>query len=109
MVNYLDTVMRKTSLEGVLGDLAALRDRPDSTPTLATIDVPTIVIHGRDDQLIPLAEAEALAAGIRGAQLIALDNTGHVPPLEQPQLFNAALRDFVKLFDVADDGETTAH
>ncbi|HSI06555.1 MAG: alpha/beta fold hydrolase [Myxococcota bacterium] len=109
VVKYVDQVMRKTSLEGLLGDLVALRDRPDARPGLAAIEVPTLVIHGKDDQLIPVSEAEALTAGIRGARLVTLENTGHLPNLEQPQLFNAALRDFVKLFDAADDDETTAH
>jgi 3-oxoadipate enol-lactonase len=109
VIKTLDQVMRKTSLEGVLGDLVAMRDRPDATPTLSAIEVPTLVIHGRDDQLIPFSEGEALAGGIRGAQLVALDDTGHLPNLEQPQAFNTAVRDFVKLFDAADDDETTAN
>lgn len=109
VVRYVDQLMRKTSLEGVLGDLVALRDRPDARPGLASIDVPTLVIHGRDDLLIPVAEAEATAAAIRGARLLVMDDTGHLPSLEQPQAFNAALRDFVRLVGVEDEDETTAH
>jgi pimeloyl-ACP methyl ester carboxylesterase len=109
VVRYVDQLMRKTSLEGVLGDLVALRERPDARPGLASIDVPTLVIHGRDDLLIPVAEAEATAAAIRGARLLVMDDTGHLPSLEQPQAFNAALRDFVRLVGVEDEDETTAH
>ncbi len=109
VLKTLDGVMRKTSLEGVLGDLAAMRDRPDARPHLKTIEVPTLVIHGQDDQAIPVAEGKALAEAIRGAQLLLMDDTGHLPSVEQPQLFNAALRDFVKLFDEAEDEEATAH
>jgi pimeloyl-ACP methyl ester carboxylesterase len=109
VVRYVDQVMRKTSLEGVLGDLVALRDRPDAVSGLASIEVPALVIHGRDDQVIPLSEAEAMTAAIRGARLLVMDDTGHLPNLEQPQAFNAALRDFVRLVGVEDEDETTAH
>lgn len=88
-------IMLRTPLAGILGDLAALRDRPDSTPTLATITVPTLVVHGARDQLIPLAEAERTRDGIAGARLVVITEAGHLPNLEQPEAFNAALRAFV--------------
>jgi 3-oxoadipate enol-lactonase len=107
VVQALEHVMLKTSLEGVLGDLVAIRDRPDARPFLPSVDVPTLVIHGRDDQLIPCSEGEALAAAIRGSSLTVMANCGHLPPLEQPQAFNAAVRSFVKLIGPSD--EETAH
>lgn len=88
-------MMLRTPLTGMLGDLAGLRDRADSTPTLASITVPTLVIHGARDQLIPLAEAERLRDGIAGARLAIIDEAGHLPNLEQPDVFNAAIRTFV--------------
>ncbi|HUM71834.1 MAG TPA: alpha/beta fold hydrolase, partial [Chloroflexota bacterium] len=64
LVEFAQQVMEMASLEGVVGALAAMRDRPDSTPTLGDIDVPVLVIHGADDQLIPVSEAEAMAAAV---------------------------------------------
>lgn len=47
---------------------------------LATVDVPTVVIHGSDDPLIPLAHGEATAAAIPGAVLIVIEGMGHDLP-----------------------------
>jgi pimeloyl-ACP methyl ester carboxylesterase len=81
---------------GIVAALKALRDRPDARPGLAAISVPTLVIVGRDDPLTPPANAETLAAGIRGARLVVLDGAGHVSNLEQPMRFNAAVRAFLQ-------------
>jgi pimeloyl-ACP methyl ester carboxylesterase len=104
VVKALEQVMLKTSLQGVIGDLTAMRDRMDATPFLSRIDVPTLVIHGADDALIPVSEAEALAKAIPDAQLNVMADCGHMPSIEQPQAFNRALTAFVKF--VADDEET---
>lgn len=88
-------VMTATSEAAILGDLAGLRDRPDSTATLATITVPTLVIHGAQDQLIPPAEAERTAAAIPNAQLALIAGAGHLPNLEQPDAFNTIVREFL--------------
>jgi pimeloyl-ACP methyl ester carboxylesterase len=92
---HVREMMERTSLEGVLGDLAALRDRPDSTSTLAQIDRPTLILHGADDQLIPPSEAEAMHAAVKGSQLKIIPEAGHLLNLEQPEMFNEAVRGFV--------------
>lgn len=94
VVEFVQEMMEWTSVEGVVGALAAMRDRPDSTPTLAEIDVPTLVIHGADDQLIPVSEAEAMARAI-GANMVVIPDAGHVPNLEQIDAFNDAVTDFL--------------
>jgi pimeloyl-ACP methyl ester carboxylesterase len=79
----------------IVAALQALRDRPDAGPGLAAITVPTLVVVGRDDVLTPPAQAEKLAAGIKGAQRIVLDGAGHLANLEQPAAFNAAVQAFL--------------
>ena len=95
LVARIKAIMESTPLDGVLGDLAGLRDRPDSTPTLAQIDKPTLILHGADDQLIPPSEAEVMHAGIKRSQLKILPEAGHLLNMEQPEAFNEAVRDFV--------------
>jgi 3-oxoadipate enol-lactonase len=80
------------STSAVAGALAALRDRPDRTPTLAAIAVPTTVIVGSEDTVTPPEEARRLAAAIPGATLVELTGVGHLSPLEAPAEFAAALR-----------------
>lgn len=60
-----------------------------------TIKAPTLAIWGREDGLTPLAIGEAFAKDIRGAQLVIIEKCGHVPQLEKPVEFNAALLKFL--------------
>jgi pimeloyl-ACP methyl ester carboxylesterase len=95
LVESVRAMMLSASIPGIVGALRALRDRPDSTPTLAEIKVPTLILHGPEDQLIGLAEAEKMRDGIGGARLQVLPDSGHLLNLEQPALFNDAVRDFL--------------
>jgi 3-oxoadipate enol-lactonase len=69
--------------------------RPDSTPLLAQITVPTLVVTGEEDDLIPVDESRKMAAGIKGAKLVIIAGAGHLANLEQPDAFNAALNAFL--------------
>ena len=80
---------------GIVGALRALRDRPDSTPLLARIQVPVLVVAGDDDQIAPAAEMEGMARAIPGARFVLLRGSGHLAPLEQPGALNDALTAFL--------------
>ena len=60
---------------------------------LDSIAIPTLIIHGRQDP-IPLASSEA-AANAMGAKLVVIEDSGHVPYVEQPQALFTAVRDFL--------------
>ena len=67
----------------------------DLVPALARLrELPALVVHGREDP-IPLASSEA-AAGAMGARLVVLDDSGHVPYVEQPDALFAALAEFLR-------------
>ena len=70
---------------------AALRDRPDSTLTLATIECPTLVLCGDEDQLCPVELHRSMAQRITGAHLDVIENCGHLSTLEQPDAVNQAM------------------
>jgi pimeloyl-ACP methyl ester carboxylesterase len=80
---------------GVAAAQRGMAVRPDSTPTLATITCPTLVVVGAEDGLTPPSEAEKLAAGIRGATMARLPGAGHLSNIEQPAAFNEALSRFL--------------
>jgi pimeloyl-ACP methyl ester carboxylesterase len=94
LVEAARDLMETTSVEGVIGAQLGMKDRPDSTPLLAEIGLPTLILHGADDQLIPVKEAEAMHAGIKGSALKILPDSGHLLNMEQPQLFDTAVREF---------------
>jgi 3-oxoadipate enol-lactonase len=80
---------------GLVGALEAMRDRESAVPLLPSIAVPTLVLHGSDDQLIPLAEARAMAGAIPGAQLAVIPAAGHMAPVEQPVNSGRVIREFL--------------
>ena len=71
-----------------------MAQRPDSTPTLGQISCSTLVVVGEQDGLTPPAEAQKLAAGIRGARLVKIKAAGHLANIESPEAFTTALSDF---------------
>ena len=78
--------------DGFVREQRAIMARPDSRPLLVDIKVPTLVITGRQDQSVPLARAQEMAADIADARLVVLENCGHMAPLEKPAEVAAALR-----------------
>jgi len=70
---------------------------------LAEIHVPTLVVWGKQDELLPISSGERYAAGIAGARLVSFDKCGHVPPVEKVPEFLSAVTSFL------DAGATPAH
>ena len=62
---------------GFVRQLAAILASGDRTESLASLAVPTLVIHGADDPLVPLAHGRATARAIPGAKLLVLEGLGH--------------------------------
>jgi pimeloyl-ACP methyl ester carboxylesterase len=62
---------------------------------LANIKVPTLVLWGKQDSLLPIASGERYAAGIPGAKLVSFDKCGHVPSTEKTEEFLAAVNAFL--------------
>lgn len=69
----------------------ALRDRVDSVETLPDINCPAVVICGAEDTLCPVAYHEYMATKIPGAELIVIDDCGHLASMEQPDIVTAQL------------------
>ena len=71
-------------------------DHPFLDARLKDIKTPTLIIWGKQDQLIPLEVAERFAKGIQGSKLVVIDKAGHLPQVEQPEAFSRAVKGFVK-------------
>lgn len=72
--------------------MTAIMGRPDSRPDLPAIAVPTLVLCGRQDALSPPDWHREMADAIGGAELVILEDCGHMAPMEKPQETTAALR-----------------
>jgi 3-oxoadipate enol-lactonase len=88
-------IIESNDRAGIAAALRAMAARPDSTPLLATIDVPTLVIVGAEDALTPPSEAEAMFDAIPGCRLAELPAAGHLSNMEAPEAFNAAVAEFL--------------
>lgn len=69
--------------------------RPDVTDWLPTLRNPTLVICGEHDAISPAVEMKAFAELIPQSEFVMIPNAGHMAPMEQPELVNAALRRFI--------------
>ncbi len=80
---------------GVVAALGAMRERPDSTPLLGRIEVPTLVIGGEEDGISSPEVMGAMAAKIPASHHVTLPRAGHLSNLEAPEGFNAVLKEFL--------------
>jgi pimeloyl-ACP methyl ester carboxylesterase len=70
--------------------------RHDATPYLGEIDVPTLVVAGRDDRFTPPARSTLMASTIPGAELMMVPGGTHSLPIEQPDLVNLRVLRFLR-------------
>jgi len=91
----LGDMMRSTAPGGWIGALEAMKQRRDQTDLLPSIAVPTLVVVGEGDALAPVDVAEAMAKAIPGARLEVVPDAGHVANLENPEVFNRVLAEFL--------------
>jgi YbgC/YbaW family acyl-CoA thioester hydrolase len=93
----LRALMSATPVAGIVGALAAMRDREGSESLLVTLsNVPTLVVVGEADGLTPPAQARAMAKSIPGARLALIPGAGHLPPIEQPDATTEHLSEFLR-------------
>ena len=81
--------------EGFARQTQAVIERIDSRPSLAAICVPTLVLAGDSDPLMPPDRAKEIAAAIPQARMLVVPECGHASTLEQPDAVNLALIDWI--------------
>ena len=93
---YARTSMEHQSPAAYIGALKAMAERADSTPLLAALQVPVVVIHGDADSLIPLDRAREIKAALPQAHLVEISGAGHMPMMEAKEKTAEALRHLAK-------------
>jgi pimeloyl-ACP methyl ester carboxylesterase len=82
------------------GDLVratqALRDRPDASDVVSSFQRPLVLVVGEEDELLSVEEARAIADSAPDGTLEVVRDAGHIVSLDQPERFNAILRDFLE-------------
>jgi 3-oxoadipate enol-lactonase len=95
IVERVRSLTLANSTESIAAAIRVLMTRPDSSPLLAKIRVPTLVVVGEEDVVTPPPVARAMQQAIPGAELVTIPRAGHLSNLEQPALFNEALAGFL--------------
>jgi len=93
-------MMSTTKPEGAAAAHRGRADRRDHLHLLPSITIPALIIVGSEDFFTPLPIARLMSDNIPGAQLVCIEGAGHLPNMEAPAAFNAALDSFLRSHDL---------
>jgi len=102
-IGWFNDLCRKTTSPEIAARLLETRAEIDVVDLLSRVQVPTLVLHSRDDDVIPIAEGHILAAGIPGAQFVELDSQNHILLGTEPawERFCAEVLEFMEVHEPA--------
>jgi 3-oxoadipate enol-lactonase len=95
VAEHVLAMMRTTPAEGAAAALRGRAERPDYVELLAKISVPALVVVGREDTYTPVSDGELLRDHLPDSRLVVIEGAAHMPNLERPAEFNAALGSFL--------------
>jgi pimeloyl-ACP methyl ester carboxylesterase len=96
IVNRVREMIDTTSPQGAAAAQLGMGARRDYTADLERINVPTLVIVGREDTIRPVSDAEFMHSKIPDSRLQIIEDAAHVSNLDQPEIFNQTLLDFLR-------------
>ncbi|MER5408088.1 alpha/beta hydrolase [Streptomyces sp. NPDC002769] len=88
-------MMTRTPVQGAAAALRGRALRPDYRDLLTRVGVPALVVVGADDEFTPVHDAEVMHAALPDSTLRVIASAAHLPNLERPEEFNAALAAFL--------------
>ncbi len=90
------SMMARQRASGIMSALRGMAIRPDRTPLLRFATVPTLIVSGSHDALIPPGDSEAMQAVIPDSRLVIIPDAGHLSNLDKVDAFNHVVREFYK-------------
>lgn len=85
----------RNSVKSVCATQLALASRTDTSSILSTIKIPTLLIRGDEDHITTNEQMQFLLTAIPEAEYHIIENAGHLPNYEQPDLFNKVINAFI--------------
>lgn len=95
VVTAVRALMEAAPPRAIAAALRGMAQRPDSTPLLSRIDVPTLVVCGEHDAISSPSEMRGISALIPSARFVQIERAGHMTTHENPAALCKALREFV--------------
>jgi len=91
----LHDIILRCRTTALVNSLKGMAERSDANPWLETISIPSVVVAGGNDQLIPLARSQTMAQMLSKGWLVQIPEAGHMPMLETPRVVIDALKQLV--------------
>lgn len=95
LLPILQAMAHEVGAEKYVTQLNAILNKSDHSFLLSMIRCPTLLLASRQDNIMPIERSEHMAKHIKHSKLIYLEECGHVAPLEQPDLLNKILSDWL--------------
>lgn len=93
MTERVQTMTRNLGADVLIRQNTA--ERQDGTQVLKAFHRPTLIISGKEDQIRSYHLSEEMAQLMPQAELVVIENAGHLTPIEQPEIVNVAMRDWL--------------
>jgi 3-oxoadipate enol-lactonase len=98
LVKHIHQMIAGANPSAIKMAVIAMMNRKDMTPLLNGTSVPTLIVAGAEDVLIPAAAIQQMHAAIKHSALVTIPFAGHLPNLEQTVPFDVALQQFLRQF-----------
>jgi pimeloyl-ACP methyl ester carboxylesterase len=89
-------MLERSSPRAFEAQINALLSRPDARGVLEEVRCPTVFVCGRQDAWSPLQRHQEMHALLPGSQLVVIEDSGHMTPMEQPEAVSRALRQWLQ-------------
>lgn len=96
VVEPIRQTLLRSSPQTIAAAQRGLAARPDVRGWLGQIELPVLLVVGEEDKLSPPAEMRSIAAALPQAEIVEVPGAGHMAPLEQPDIVNQAIRQFLE-------------
>ena len=101
VVEEVSAMIRNTPPEGAVAAQKGMSARRDYTDDLKLIEVPALIIVGREDAIRPVSDAEFMHDRIRNSRLEIIEDAAHMTNMEQPEKFNRVMLEFLRSIESA--------
>ena len=105
LAQHVEAMMRNTDPVGAAAALRGRAERPSYEATLESLNVPSLIVAGDADRFTSRADAEQMSALLSGSELLWLAGVGHMPNLEAPDEFNAAMSRLLEAVEAVEASE----
>lgn len=95
LLESIRNMIIRTSVEDFIKQVQALINRPDATKYLDKIECDTLLVAGRHDSLYPVEKHKEMLAVIKKANLVIVEDAGHMATMEKPEEVTNALRNWL--------------